>query len=581
MKEETKNCQNCKKNFVIESEDFNFYEKMQVPPPTFCPECRLIRRFIWRNERNLYKDVCELCKKNIISVYAPESPYVVYCPDCWKGDGWDPISYGQDYDFSKPFFEQFNELLKKVPRSAFHQTNVINSPYANYSEDIKNVYLSYSIIHECENVFYSRLVDHSKQILDCCDLSYSEICYENVSCKKNYNTNFAYFSRNVIDSTFVYDCINVSNCFLCTNLRNKQYCYKNKPHSKEEYLKIIKDYNLGSRDGLDKAKSEFKELYSHAIHRFTHLINTTDSTGENLYNCRNVKYSFNVDDGENSKYIFRSPSVKDSMDSSHLGGSEQVYEYMNGGATGSQFLKFCINLKPANNNVEYSDYCGSVSNVFASTGVRNKKYIIFNRQYEKKEYEALVLKIKSHMDEMPYVDKRGRIYKYGEFFPSELSPFAYNETLAHEYFPKNKDEIESMGFRFREREKRSEIKAISAQAIGSNINEVSPEITDELIACDNNGKEETLCTFAFKVLPDEFASYKKANLPIPTKCPNCRYFERTKFVNPLKLWHRSCMCSQKSHNHKEGRCSNEFETSYAPDRPEIIYCERCYQQEVY
>ncbi len=31
---------------------------------------------------------------------------------------------------------------------------------------------------------------------------------------------------------------------------------------------------------------------------------------------------------------------------------------------------------------------------------------------------------------------------------------------------------------------------------------------------------------------------------------------------------------------KEG-CQNEFETSYAPDRPEIVYCERCYQQEVY
>jgi len=26
---------------------------------------------------------------------------------------------------------------------------------------------------------------------------------------------------------------------------------------------------------------------------------------------------------------------------------------------------------------------------------------------------------------------------------------------------------------------------------------------------------------------------------------------------------------------------NEFETAYAPDRPEIVYCEKCYQQEVY
>ena len=30
-----------------------------------------------------------------------------------------------------------------------------------------------------------------------------------------------------------------------------------------------------------------------------------------------------------------------------------------------------------------------------------------------------------------------------------------------------------------------------------------------------------------------------------------------------------------------GYCDVKFETSYAPGRPEIIYCEKCYQQEVY
>ena len=36
MNPETKNCQNCKKDFTIESEDFAFYEKIKVPPPTWC-----------------------------------------------------------------------------------------------------------------------------------------------------------------------------------------------------------------------------------------------------------------------------------------------------------------------------------------------------------------------------------------------------------------------------------------------------------------------------------------------------------------------------------------------------------------
>ena len=34
------------------------------------------------------------------------------------------------------------------------------------------------------------------------------------------------------------------------------------------------------------------------------------------------------------------------------------------------------------------------------------------------------------------------------------------------------------------------------------------------------------------------------------------------------------------HAHGTEPCPNEFETTYSPDRPEIVYCEQCYQQEV-
>ena len=81
-------CQNCSGEFVIEPDDFSFYEKIKVPPPTFCPECRLQRRLAFRNERSLYKRKCDLCKQDIISIYSPNSEYIQYCPTCWYGDGW-------------------------------------------------------------------------------------------------------------------------------------------------------------------------------------------------------------------------------------------------------------------------------------------------------------------------------------------------------------------------------------------------------------------------------------------------------------------------------------------------------------
>ena len=78
---------------------------------------------------------------------------------------------------------------------------------------------------------------------------------------------------------------------------------------------------------------------------------------------------------------------------------------------------------------------------------------------------------------------------------------------------------------------------------------------------------------------EELELYKRLDVAVPALCPNCRHYARIRQRNPLKLWHRSCMCDKQNHTHK-GKCPNEFETSYAPDRPEIVYCEQCYQAEI-
>ena len=62
-----KQCQNCKKEFEIASEDQEFYAKISVPTPTFCSDCRLQRRMVFANERTLYKRNCDLCKDSIVS----------------------------------------------------------------------------------------------------------------------------------------------------------------------------------------------------------------------------------------------------------------------------------------------------------------------------------------------------------------------------------------------------------------------------------------------------------------------------------------------------------------------------------
>ncbi|MBU1627728.1 hypothetical protein KKB18_10205, partial [bacterium] len=60
------------------------------------------------------------------------------------------------------------------------------------------------------------------------------------------------------------------------------------------------------------------------------------------------------------------------------------------------------------------------------------------------------------------------------------------------------------------------------------------------------------------------------NLPFPTKHPDVRHAERMKLRNPRKLRERKC-----------DKCEKDIQTSYAPERPEKVYCETCYNKEVY
>jgi len=580
---ENKTCQNCKNDFTIDSDDFSFYEKIKVPPPTWCPECRIIRRIMWRNERALYKRNCDLCKKSFISIYPSDSPYVVYCSGCWKSDQWDCFSYGQEYNFSKSFFEQFKELQLKVPRQGLvHIAEpIINSDFANYVSEVKNAYLSYSAIRGSEDIYYSKNTDNSKKIFDSLDIVQSESCFECVNGVKNYSCAFSYFSENCIESSFLFNCKNCSNCFGCVGLRNKQYFIWNEQYTKEEYIKEIGKINYSSYKNLQEIKQKFDEYILQFPRHYMNSVNYINSTGFGVKNSKDCKMVFEVYDCENVSYGFRCPGIKDSMDVVSAGWAELMYEFSSGGGVGSQNVKFIANGLQSQMDCEYTDSCGfSSSNLFGCIGVKSGQYSILNKKYLREEYENLVLKIKEHMNTMPYIDAKGRVFKYGEFFPYDICPFAYNETIAQEHFSTTKERALSMGYEWKDASKRDYTLEIATEDLPDDINQADESVVGKVIECGHKGICNEQCTEVFKIISEEFLLYKKMGFPLPRLCPNCRHYERLKKKNPLKLWHRQCMCDKK-HSHHEGKCEIEFETSYAPDRKDIVYCNKCYQQEVY
>ena len=173
---------------------------------------------------------------------------------------------------------------------------------------------------------------------------------------------------------------------------------------------------------------------------------------------------------------------------------------------------------------------------------------------------------------MPYVDKVGRVYTYGEFFPMEFSPWAYNETIAQEYFPLTKDQAIEKGYRWRDVETKNYVPTMLTENIPDDITKTDDSILDEVIECAHKTNCNHNCTKAFRIIGNELQFYRKIGVPVPTLCPACRTMERLKLRLGIKLYKRNCM--------HEG-CENTFETGYPPESPEIIYCEKCYQQEVY
>ena len=147
----TATCTHCSQTFSITQEDLRFYDsvspifdkqKYPIPPPTNCPDCRQQRRLALSNERNLYPGKCGMCNGDTLTEYAPHLNKPYYCRECWNSDKWDPRDYGQDVDFSRPFFDQIREVKQKVPAMALNiQGDNQNSDYIHLAGSCKNCYL--------------------------------------------------------------------------------------------------------------------------------------------------------------------------------------------------------------------------------------------------------------------------------------------------------------------------------------------------------------------------------------------------------------------------------------------------------
>ncbi|NUJ97278.1 hypothetical protein HGA92_00650 [Candidatus Gracilibacteria bacterium] len=562
--------------------------KYLIPSPTLCPDCRQQRRLSFRNERKLYKRKCDATGEDIISIYSPDKPYKVYNQDFWWSDRWDALDYGKDFDFGKSFFDQFEELMKEVPLINLNTINNENSLYVHLSGYNKNCYLVFAGEYNEDCLYCSRIIN-SKNCIDNVEISNSSLLYHCINVENCNNLFFSQNCKNCSFSDYLYECESCSDCLFCNNLVGKKYNIFNKQFSKEEYKNEKK--KILSQNDLRKMMID---LLKKSIHKSSTIINSENCIGNNIFSSKNCKKCFDTTNTEDASYTYASFKTKKIMDVTNT--TEQFFGY-EGMSIGYNSINSLFTIGGWTSNFVY--YCFDVHNsshLFGCIGLKNKSYCILNKQYTKSEYEVLIPKIIEHMM------KTG---EWGEFFPSSLSPFGYNETVAQEYYPlTRRDVIPAKAGIYENENISSETglegkinyidregntyktlqeagkrpvfkwsnyeapfpkveKIIPASKLPENIADIPDDILNWAIECEVTKKP-------FRIIKEELAFYRKHNLPIPRRHPDQRHLNRMSLRNPRKLFARIC-----------DNCKKDIQTTYAPERPEIVYCEECYNKEVY
>lgn len=537
--------------------------KYNIPNPTLCPDERMRRRLAFRNERTLYHRKCEVTGNQVISIYSPERGFTVLSQKAWWGDQWDAKKYAREFDFLRKFNDQFVELLFDVPKmNLVQQGDSINADYCNCVSNNKNSYLIFNSDWN-EECSYGSFLSHCKNSYDCLAVYLSENCFECIDCAHCYE---CFFCQDVKNSSQIYysmDCQNSRNCFACIGLRDKKdgYYVLNQKVEKDTFETLLKETKK-----QEECFKFFEWLTKNTPRKFSEILMSENSTGCYLEQVKNSTGCWDCIELENCHYCNNFMFAKNCFDVSYYGvtkTNEFIYE-CEWVWHGVYDTKFCKLLWGETKNMMYCYECFNCENCFWCTGLKSQRYCILNKQYTKEKYEKLVWKIINHMQ------KTG---EWGEFFDPKVSPFAYNETVARDFFPISQQEALHMWYNWREETNRSSY--IGTPYIPVSISQYNEKIVSQEQAEKNISEclawvmecRETKKNF--KITKSELFFYIHYHIEIPRLHPDERYKKRLAKRLPRKLWDRTCY-----------HCWVIISTTYSPDRPEIVYCESCYNKTI-
>lgn len=592
-------CKYCSSKYPLYSIEKEQYDKYAFKYTDICPTCNFKSLYSYINDKHLYNRKDSKTGKNLISILSEDYNWEVIDANNYRIQLVDDLWFKYSKEIWPDIFDDFLKLYNDFPKpSRLVFQWVENGDFSSHVGTSKNLYLSYCVFSECEDIYYSLKITDSKNVFDSYHIASSSNIYSSHTIGTSHDVSF---SRNSVDCSGLLFCSDMNNCkecIFCCNQVNKSYMVYNKQYTKEEYESIKKwiyeklwDYN-----SFKFLKNKFQEFLDQ---------NLSDAT-INMNNCQKVNgeatfYSFN------SVNVFAGTWVSNSANV--MIGGDFSDDKWNNIINSLEFWTNCENSICAFSfgyntyNVNYCGFVSSSSNIdycfdmewcedcLFCVWLRNKKYCILNKQYTKQEYFKLREEIVNHLK---YTGK------WGENIAFSSSPFPYNDTLSYDIFKVNKviysdgkEEIidenavwtvnvlwdsfisdaiydmwwnEKIKIKWRTKNKEINIpenmKILKSENI-ANINQVWNDILDKTIICEESGRP-------FRIIKQELDYLKKKWFPIPRVHQENRI---DKILSDRPKWQMHVwICDN---------CHKESLTVFKNKPKYKVFCPACYKQFMY
>lgn len=562
-------CNSCDRTFTPSQNELDFIykispvfedEKIPFQHCGLCPHCRRQNRHALRNQFRLFKRRCDLSGRSMLSIHTPDAPFPVFHHELWWEKKRRGLDFGRDFDFSKTFFEQMQELRNEVPVESLRLVNCENSEYCSNSVKCKNCLMVFGST-ECEDCFYLENCSFCKNTMLAWRSTHLELCYGIYGSDRLFNCFHSEACYSSSDLYFCKQCYDCAHCFGCSQLHHKKYHIYNRPYSKQEYLTFMSSFNSGSFKEVEEHREKARQFWKTVpVSPLAGGLNE-NCFGDNVFESKNCKYAFSAKNCEDSKYIFETVAVNQSMDLDNVRYASGLC-YQDSHCQTIFHVCFSYNSHNCSDSFYISD-CIELKHCFGCIGLYNEHHCILNKRYSAEEYYKLAKKIAHHMQETG---------EWGQQFPRNFSRFGYKHTTAYVHYPLEKEDALEDGFNWSDFEEpfRCFAGAINSKELPDDINNTDNDIVKYPIICQQTGRP-------FRIQRKELNLLRKLKVPLPRYYYTRQFQPIRKGRNPIHIYKTRC----KAKKTNQEVCSELVKTTYPPSSNQVIYCDSCHQKYVF